>query len=230
MYLLKNNMPNIIPFHSPRGCLSYLVADPASREALLIDPSEEVPTEQYLERISKEGYKLLYILETHTHADHISSANEIRASTGAIIARHYKAPSSQKDRALHGEDVLALGETNVSIIETPGHTDESISISVPGAIFTGDVLLIGTTGRTDFQLGSSSDEYKSLWEKILSLPDDTVVYPAHDYQGRTHTTIKDERLQNPRLKLTREEFVATMDEQHPPLPDLFKEAIAKNSL
>jgi glyoxylase-like metal-dependent hydrolase (beta-lactamase superfamily II) len=220
----------VIPFHSSRGCLSYLVADQKTREALLVDPSEEIAKEDYLSRIKEEGYQLRYIIETHTHADHVSSASLIQTATGAKIVRHHAAPSQRKDIPAYDGDTLTLGELKLRIIETPGHTDESISVSAPGIIFTGDVLLIDATGRTDFQRGSSRKEYESIWQKILSLPDETIVYPAHDYKGRIQTTIKEERTMNPRLKWSEEEFITTMDNYHPELPELFEEAIAKNSI
>lgn len=218
-----------IPFHSARGCLSYLLIDEATLEAALIDPSTEIEPTQYLNTLSKEGVTLRYIIETHTHADHISSAPALCEATGAQLVRHTKAPSPKKDIAVAGGETLALGGQTLSILATGGHTDESISIVAPGAVFTGDALLIGGTGRTDFQLGDSEALYDSLHQTLGALPDETVVYPGHDYRGRTASTIGDEKRSNPRLALSRDEFVKTMDAHHPALPELFTESIAANS-
>lgn len=222
-------MLTVTPFHSARGCLSYLVADSRTKEAVIIDPSEEIPLERYLEAIQKNAYRLRFILETHTHADHVSSASLLQEKTGAELAMHYRSPSNRIERKLHGGDMIAVGDGLLRVLETPGHTDESVSFVSPGMVFTGDVLLIDATGRTDFQQGDSKKEYQSIWNTILALPDETIVYPAHDYKGRTQTTIKEERAMNPRLRWSEEEFVTAMDNYHPPKPELFDEAIAKNS-
>lgn len=216
-------------FKSERGCLSYLLVQENSKEALLIDPSEEIEDTAYLSELSSQGIELRYIIETHTHADHISSAPRLREKTGAKLVRHKDAPSPLKDIAVSGGEVLMLGEEKVHVITTPGHTNESISISTNGEVFTGDALLIGGTGRTDFQLGDSESLYVSLHETLGALPDETVVYPAHDYKGRLSTTIGDEKRTNPRFALSHDEFIVAMNAHHPPKPDLFEEAIEANS-
>ncbi len=220
----------ITPFKSERGCLSYLLMDEGTHEAALIDPSVEVAQEEYLSAIKDNGAKLLFIIETHTHADHISSTPELQKVTSAKIVRHALAPSVKKDIAVTGGEVLSLGNTDIEIIATPGHTNESISVYADGAVFTGDTLLIGGTGRTDFQLGDSKALYSSLHDELARLPDDTEVYPAHDYKGRVASSIEVEKESNPRLQLSREDFIKTMDEHHPELPELFEESIAANSI
>lgn len=222
-------MLTVTPIHSSRGCLSYLVADEKVREAVIIDPSEEVALEQYLALLEKDGLRLVATLETHTHADHVSSGPQLRAATGAKIGMHAASPGSRKDFTFRDGDTVAVGTESLTVIETFGHTDESVSFAAPGVVFTGDALLIGGTGRTDFQAGDSAALYRSLWEKILALPDETFVYPAHNYEGRTHTTIGDEKRSNVRLSWSHDEFVRQMDALHPPKPDLFEIAIAKNS-
>ncbi len=218
------------PFHSPRGCLSYLVLDSISKEAAIIDPSEEIADEVYLSALVEHDATLCYVIETHTHADHISSASKIARETGARIVRHKSAPSPHKDIAVAGGERLPLGASELEIIATPGHTNESISIYADGAVFTGDTLLIGGTGRTDFQVGSSIALYDSLHTALVSLPDSTIVYPAHDYKGRTASTLGAERASNPRFLLQRDEFIETLDAHHPQKPELFDAAIAANSL
>lgn len=220
---------NYYPFHSTRGCLSYVIIEPGSGEAILIDPSEEIKDETYLSHIEQHGATLRYIIETHTHADHVSSAKRIREVTGARLVRHALAPSSLKDIAVTGGESLPLGSETLTVSATPGHTNESISVHTPEAVFTGDALLIGGTGRTDFQLGDSGALYTSLHDVFGVLPDATVVYPAHDYKGRTHSTIGAERLHNPRFLLPKEEFVEALNAHHPPLPELFEVSIESNS-
>jgi len=228
--MISTIMLSIKPFHSTRGCLSYLVSDTETKDAVIIDPSEEVSLKDYLDALSESALTLRYILETHTHADHVSSASSIKERAGGLIGRHYLAPSKKSDVLLREGDEIKVGTHILRVLETPGHTNESVSFLAGNAVFTGDVLLIGATGRTDFQLGDSVAEYESLHDMILALPPETVVWPAHDYKGRTHTTIDEERKTNPRLQWSKEEFVSTMDGYHPPKPDLFDEAITKNSL
>ena len=215
-------------FRSPRGCLSYIVSDMETKEALIIDPSVEVSTEEYIGYLKDNGLSLRFIIETHTHADHVSSAPKVKTETGAKVLQHKNASSSLKDRALD-EETLVLGATKVHILCTPGHTDDSICIQVGDVVFTGDTLLIGGTGRTDFQNGSSQDLYNSIWKKLMTLSDGTKVYPAHNYKNQINSTIGDERKHNPRLALSHDEFVAVMDAHHPQKPDLFDTAVAENS-
>ena len=216
-------------FRSERGCLSYVVGDRVSSYAFIIDPSVEVAEDEYLSYLKHEGLTLKYIIETHTHADHISSASALKEATGALILQHANAPSKRKDRAL-GEEELLLGDTVVTILPTPGHTDDSICIVLPDCVFTGDTLLIGGTGRTDFQNGSSSMLFDSLWDKLMTLSASTIVYPAHNYKGIISSTIGEEKKSNARLLLSREEFIAALDAHHPQKPDLFDEAVRVNSL
>lgn len=220
---------NYYPFHSARGCLSYIVIEPVSREAVLIDPSDEIADDVYRSHLEEHNATLRYVIETHTHADHVSSAKRLREATGALLVRHALAPSLLKDQAVRGGESFSLGGETLTVSATPGHTNESISVHTSDAVFTGDALLIGGTGRTDFQLGDSDALYTSLHDVFGALPDSTVVYPAHDYKGRTHSTIGDERLHNPRFLLPKEEFVEAMDAHHPPLPELFEVSIARNS-
>ncbi len=217
------------PFHSARGCLSYLAVEPVSGEAALIDPSEELEDAAYLKVIEDMHLRLRYIIETHTHADHVSSAKRIREATGARLIRHALAPSALKDSAVVGGETFPLGSDVLTILATPGHTNESISVLTDSAVFTGDALLIGGTGRTDFQLGDSEALYTSLHDVFDALDDAVVVYPAHDYKGRTQSTVGTERMHNPRFLLPHDAFIAEMDAHHPPLPELFEVSIEKNS-
>ena len=215
-------------FRSPRGCLSYIVSDTETKEALIIDPSVEVSIKEYISFFKKNELKLQFIIETHTHADHISSAQKVKEETGAKILQHKNAPSHLKDRTL-SEETLNLGNTEVRFLYTPGHTDDCICILIGDVVFTGDTLLIGGTGRTDFQNGSSQSLYNSIWKKLMTLSDSTKVYPAHNYKNQINSTIGNERENNPRLALSHDEFITAMDAHHPQKPDLFDIAIAENS-
>jgi len=216
-------------FHSPRGCLSYVTYDPVSKKAALIDPSVEIGLATYTEALTKEGLELVYLIETHTHADHISLSKEIRDVTNALIVRHTFAPSPLKDISVEGGEELMLGTATISVLATPGHTNESISLYNGAEVFTGDALLIGGTGRTDFQVGDSETLYHTLHHVIGALPPETIVRPGHDYKGRTGTTLGDEMHTNPRFLMCESEFVHVMDAYHPPKPELFDIAIPKNS-
>lgn len=215
-------------FKSPRGCLSYVVSDKETGDALIIDPSEEIDTSIYLTYLKEHGLTLRYILETHTHADHISSSAVVCEKTGARILQHHHAPTKRKDDILP-EGELKLGTTTITIFHTPGHTNDSLCLYVPGAVFTGDTLLLGGTGRTDFQEGSSEALYESIWNKLMALPQDTTVYPGHSYTEKSSSTIKEERTSNARVTLSKQEFIKALDAHHPAKPDLFDEAIEKNS-
>ncbi len=216
-------------FHTQRGCLSYVTYNEDTKHAALIDPSAEYSTKEYLAEIEKEGLQLIYIIETHTHADHISSAPELRSKTGAQIVRSIHAPSKSANIYVGDNTKLPLGTETLHILYTPGHTVESISIYNGNEVFTGDTLLIGGTGRTDFQIGNSEDLYDSIHEKIAELPNQTLVRPGHDYKNRNQSVLSDELHTNERILLCRESFVSTMDAHHPPKPELFEVSLAENA-
>jgi glyoxylase-like metal-dependent hydrolase (beta-lactamase superfamily II) len=216
-------------FHSARGCLSYVTYNLESGYAALIDPSKEIGQDTYLNYLYKHGLTLSYIIETHTHADHISIAKEVRNATNAPIVRHKLAPSPLKDIPVDGGRELMLGTESIKILATPGHTNESISLYNGHEVFTGDALLIGGTGRTDFQVGDSKTLYHSIHDVLAKLPPETLVRPGHDYAGRTQTVLGEELATNPRVLLDEDTFIHTMDAHHPPTPDLFEEALKRNS-
>ena len=216
-------------FHSTRGCLSYLVYDDRSKQAALIDPSTEITEQIYLDAIKELGLTLSYVIDTHTHADHISSARSLRDSTQAKIVMHIDAPAQTKDIGAKDGDVLSLGTSSLLIKHTPGHTNDSITVYGEHAVYTGDTLLIGGTGRTDFQQGDSEALYDSIWEKIMNMPEDTILYPGHNYQKRGQGSLSEEREKNIRLQWCKSEFIHEMDRHHPPKPELFDIAIKENS-
>jgi sulfur dioxygenase len=220
-------------FHAERGCLSYLLTDIETHQAVLIDASTEMIGGYWEYLDAHPEVKLAWLLETHTHADHVSAAKELRRETGAKIAMSAASPSPSKDRSLEDGDEIRFGESSVTVWQTSGHTNESLMFVGDGVVFTGDTLLIGGTGRTDFQLGNSGDLYESL-RRLRDLPEETAVFPGHDYKGRQSSMLGDEKRGNQRFRLVaegrRDEFVSVMDAHHPPLPELFKESLKENSL
>jgi glyoxylase-like metal-dependent hydrolase (beta-lactamase superfamily II) len=199
-------------FDPDTGTWSYLIWDPVSLQGLLIDPVKEQVVRD-LGVILELGLTLKYTLETHIHADHITGAGELRTALGSSVAVHANSGAACADVLLEDGDVLPLGDAEIQVLYTPGHTNTDISCRIPGAVFTGDTLLIEGCGRTDFQSGDAAMLYDSITGKLFALPDDTVVYPGHDYNGRARSTIGHEKVWNPRLggNKSKAEFVAIMD-------------------
>lgn len=196
-------------FERESSTYTYLVADEASGEAALIDPVLET-VERDLELLRELGLTLRTVFETHVHADHVTAAGELRRRTGATTVGPEKGADCV-DRTVRDGDVVSVGTLRVHVLETPGHTEESLSYRVDGELFTGDTLLIRGCGRTDFQNGDARALYRSVTRKLFTLPDDTRVWPGHDYKGRTMSTIGEEKRVNPRLGgTTEDEFVAIM--------------------
>ncbi|HET7543041.1 MAG TPA: MBL fold metallo-hydrolase [Polyangiaceae bacterium] len=188
---------------------SYLLIDDARRAAVLIDPVSE-RLERDLRLIHELELSLVYVLETHVHADHVTSAAALAERTGAKTAAS-RLGAACAERHLQDGDALQFGLTTLRALETPGHTPDSLSFFVSGHVFTGDALLVRGTGRSDFQDGDSDALYDSIIQKLFTLPNDTLVWPGHDYHGQSVTTIAEERRHNPRLAgKTREEFRAIM--------------------
>jgi glyoxylase-like metal-dependent hydrolase (beta-lactamase superfamily II)/rhodanese-related sulfurtransferase len=206
------SMTGTLVIHQMRleNCLAYLVADVAAREAALVDPHADQVAD-YLQELDERRLQLRFVIETHTHADHLSGAAELAARTGADVVVSDRAKSEVATRRLRDGDHISVGAYKLTALASPGHTDDSLSLLVEGALLTGDALLIGGAGRTDFQNGSPEALYETLHRRFAGLPSDLTVYPAHDYAGRTHSTLDQERQTNPLLALTdRDQFVATL--------------------
>lgn len=194
---------------------TYLLADAESSSAVLID-AVDTKIKFYLDELKRLDLTLQYIFDTHTHADHISANGKLRELTGCITYLGQEAKSECVDETFTEGDVLSIGELKIRILHTPGHTDDSYCFYVlnkgEGYLFTGDTLLINGSGRTDFQNGDAHDQYQSIFNKLLQYPDDTYVYPGHDYNGRTVSSIGQERKNNPRLQVAGEdEYVELMN-------------------
>ncbi len=206
---------------------TYLVADRAAGVAALIDPVAE-QVERDLTIIAELGLTLTHILDTHVHADHVTAAGLLRARTGA---RTYASAAGAPcvDVGLHDGDEITLGAVTLTARTTPGHTDDSLTFVGPGVACTGDTLLIRGCGRADFQNGDPAVLYASITERLFALPDATVVYPGHDYQGRTASSIGEERRWNPRLAgKSKDEFVVLMNALGLPPPKKLATAVPAN--
>ena len=196
-------------FDAETSTYTYLVADRAAGVAVLIDPVRE-QVERDLQELRELGLRLTHVLETHVHADHVTAAGLLRERTGAVTAASARGAPCADLHLNHG-DVIRIGDVALTALATPGHTDDSLSFLAGGAVFTGDALLIRGCGRADFQNGDAGTLHDSITRTLFALPDDTVVYPGHDYRGRTWSTIGEEKRWNPRLAgKRRDEFIALM--------------------
>lgn len=216
-------------FESETSTFTYLLADAVSKEAVLIDPVIE-KVDRDLKLVAELGLRLVCVLDTHIHADHVTGAGEIKKRTGAKTAVPRAAQVPCADLNLIDGDTIRFGTFTLTALETPGHTDASLSFYCEGFVFTGDVLLIRGTGRTDFQSGSSEALYDSVQQKLFTLPGETKVYPAHDYKGFTSSTIGMEILHNPRVGVgrTKSEFVQIMKNLKLDLPKRIDVSVPAN--
>jgi len=216
-------------YEAETSTYTYLLADPETKEAILIDPVLET-VERDLKLINEYGYQLKYALDTHIHADHITGAGEIRKRTGAKTVVSAKAGVGCADVAVADGDVLNFGSFQIKAMETPGHTNSCMSYYIDGKVFTGDALLIRGTGRTDFQQGSAEKLYDSITGKLFQLPADTIVYPGHDYRGQTTSSIAMEKKFNARIGggKSKAEFVQIMSELKLANPKKIHEAVPAN--
>jgi len=227
---LPINTLSVKQFFDRDSCTyTYLLIDPQTHEGAIIDGVKEQLTRD-LKCIEELGIELLYAIETHVHADHISSAGLIRQKTGAQIVYSRAAGIKSIDIELNDGDLLSLGDFQIKAISTPGHTCGCMSYYIGNRVFTGDTLLIRGCGRTDFQQGSSENLYHSVTEKLFNLPDDTVVYPGHDYNGNISSTIMEEKQWNPRLGKQKSlaDFITIMDNLNLALPKKINEAVPAN--
>lgn len=218
-----------IQLFDPDSCTyTYVLFDQTTREALIIDPVEE-QIERDLATLREYGLRLVWTVETHAHADHVTSSGKLAELAGARTAAPAGCGIGTAGRQLQDGDELVFGDERLRALHTPGHTAGSMSYLWRDHVFTGDALLIGGCGRTDFQSGSASELYRSLTQVLFALPDATTVWPGHDYQGRTSSTIGHEKASNPRVAGKSEaEFVAIMNALNLPRPRRIDEAVPAN--
>lgn len=216
-------------FEPVSSTYTYLLADPTTGEAVLIDPVvEELDT--YLRTLTELGLTLTHTLETHVHADHVTAGGLLRQRLGSRTVVHASAGAACADVLVHNGDRVRVGSLELEVRETPGHTDGCVAYVAGDRVFTGDTLLIGGCGRTDFQQGSAETLYDSVHTQLFSLPPDTLVYPAHDYKGRTVSTIREEKVSNARLGggRSKPDFVALMGELRLAYPKQIDRAVPAN--
>ena len=211
-----------------RGCQSYLVGCPQSCVAVVIDP-EIHEIDRYRGLAAQSGLRIRYLLDTHTHADHFSAADELSAALGVPVIMHRNSPSPYVGMAVDDGEIVKLGNLALNILHTPGHTADSICVRVGDRVFTGDTLLIGGTGRTDLPTGDAGQLYDSLFKKLLLLDPATRVYPAHIYSQKEFSTIGEELANNKRLQVTeRDKFVEMMQSLSLSMPEHLSEALRTN--
>lgn len=210
-------------------CKTYLIADLEAGKAAIIDPVNS-NIERYLSVLAYHNLTLEFVADTHTHADHRSACTTLRNLTGTKICMHELSPQPKVDIRVNDGDKLKVGGIDITVMHTPGHTPDSISFYVNGdRVLTGDVILIQGTGRADFAGGDAGEQYDAIISKIFTLPDDTLLFPGHDYRGNTQSTVVKEKQSNPRIAgKTREEYMEIMENLNLPLPERIQEVLQIN--
>jgi len=187
-------------FDKNSSTYTYLIASAKGREALLIDPVIE-NIEQYIKLLNELDLKLVKVIDTHIHADHITAASKLKNKTNCTTIMGEHTPSNAVEIKVKDNEIIYVDKLEIKVIYTPGHTKDSYSFLMNNYLFSGDTLLINGTGRTDFQGGNSEDSYNSIFNRLLKLPEETLLYPAHDYNNQKVSTIGKEKKFNPRLQV-----------------------------
>jgi sulfur dioxygenase len=216
-------------FEPVSSTYTYLLADPESRSALLIDPVVE-EVDRYIALLTELDLTLRYTLETHVHADHVTAGALLRERLGSQTVVHRDGGATCADLLVQHGDRITLGALSLQVRETPGHTSGCVAYVGPDRVFTGDALLIGGCGRTDFQQGDAGTLYDSIHQQIFTLPSDTLVYPGHDYRGRTVSTVAEEKVSNARLGggISRSDFIDIMANLRLAYPSQIDRALPAN--
>ena len=215
-------------FDSTSGTYSYVIASRPGAEALIIDPVLE-KVDRYIQLLNELDLRLVKAVDTHLHADHITGLGALRDRTRCITVMGEQTKADVVSMRVSDGEKLEIEGVGLDVVYTPGHTDDSYSFVLPDRVFTGDTLLIRGTGRTDFQNGDPKAQYNSIFNRLLKLPDQTLVYPAHDYKGETVSTIGEERRYNPRLQVKSiDEYVKLMNGLNLPNPKLMDVVIPAN--
>jgi glyoxylase-like metal-dependent hydrolase (beta-lactamase superfamily II)/rhodanese-related sulfurtransferase len=210
------------------GCRSYLIGCEESCAGALIDP-ELTQIDRYVALAAKHGLRIRYLIDTHTHADHFSATQQLARELGVPVVMHSASPAPYVNLRLQGGELLVIGRLRLQAIHTPGHTRDSMCLCVEDRVFTGDTLLMGGTGRTDLPSGDAGALYESLFNGVLQLDPTLKVFPAHEYKGRSHSTIAQELSENPRLqKRDRGAFIEMMQNLNLTMPTHITEALRTN--
>tara|TARA_B100000941_G_scaffold116300_1_gene81659 strand:+ start:315 stop:995 length:681 start_codon:yes stop_codon:yes gene_type:complete len=198
-------------FDQKSSTYTYIIASAQGREALIIDPVLE-NVEDYIKILNQLNLKLVKVIDTHIHADHVTGAGKLRDKTKCVTIMGEHTPTDAVEVKVKDDEIIELDSFKIRALYTPGHTSDSFCFLMNNYLFSGDTLLINGTGRTDFQNGSSKDAYDSIFNRLLKLPDETLLYPAHDYKGETVSTIGKEKRSNPRLQVRNvDEYIDIMN-------------------
>jgi len=215
-------------FDQKSSTYTYLIASSKGREALIIDPVLE-NVEDYIKLLTELDLKLVKVIDTHIHADHVTGAGKLRDKTKCITIMGNHTPTDAVEIKVKDDEIIKLDQLKFRALYTPGHTSDSFSFLMDNYLFSGDTLLINGTGRTDFQNGNSKDAYDSIFNRLLKLPDDTLLYPAHDYKGQKVSTIGTEKKNNPRLQVKNvDEYVELMKNLNLKKPISIEENVSRN--
>ena len=215
-------------FDKTSSTYTYLVASDKGREALVIDPVLE-NVELYIQLLKHLDLKLVKVIDTHIHADHITAASKLKNKTNCTTIMGEHTPSNTVEIKVKNDEIIYVEDLEIRAIYTPGHTKDSYSFYMNDYLFSGDALLINGTGRTDFQGGSSKDSYNSIFNKLLKLPEETLLYPAHDYNGKNVSSIGKEKKFNPRLQVSSvNDYVDIMDNLNLTKPNLMDSNVDRN--
>ena len=207
---------------------TYLIASEKGREALIIDPVLE-NIGIYIDSLNELDLKLVKVIDTHIHADHITGASQLNKKTNCCTIMGEHTPAESVQMKVKEDEIIKIDGLKIKAIYTPGHTSDSYSFLMNNLLFSGDTLLINGTGRTDFQNGNAKDAYHSIFNKLLKLPEETIVYPGHDYNGKKMSTIGNEKKFNPRLQVNSEnEYEEIMNNLNLPKPKLMDINVPRN--
>ncbi len=215
-------------FDNKSSTYTYLIASAKGREAVIIDPVIE-NVETYIKLLQELDLKLVKVIDTHIHADHVTGASKLKLATNCSTLMGEHTPADAVEIKVKDDEIIKIDQIEIRAMYTPGHTSDSYSFLMNNCLFSGDTLLINGTGRTDFQNGSSRDAYNSLFNKLLKLPDDTMLYPGHDYNGKLSSTIGKEKQHNPRLQVRNvDEYVQLMSNLNLAKPKLIDINVSRN--
>jgi sulfur dioxygenase len=215
-------------FDTKSSTYTYLIASAKGREAIIIDPVIENVGE-YIKLLEELDLKLVKVIDTHIHADHVTGASKLKQVTNCTTLMGEHTPAETVEIKVKDNEIIDIDNLKIKSLYTPGHTSDSYSFLLDNFLFTGDTLLINGTGRTDFQNGSSKDAYNSLFNNLLKLPEETLVYPGHDYNGKFSSTIGNEKKFNPRLQVNNvNEYVDIMSNLNLSKPKLIESNISRN--
>ena len=215
-------------FDQKSSTYTYLIASAKGREALIIDPVIE-NVDSYIALLKEVDLKLVKVIDTHIHADHITGASKLKKVTNCSTIMGEHTPADAVEVKVKDEEIIKIDQIAIKAMYTPGHTSDSYSFLMDKYLFSGDTLLINGTGRTDFQNGSSKDAYNSLFNKLLKLPDDTLLYPGHDYNGNLSSTIGKEKEHNPRLQVENvDQYIEIMSNLNLSKPQMIDQNISRN--